>query len=244
MKIADDITALIGGTPLVKLRGISERSGATIVGKLESFNPGGSVKDRIGLSMIDAAEEAGLDLAGQDDHRGADERQHRHRARHGRRRARLPLVLTMPETMSVERRNLLRAYGAELVLTPGAAGHEGRDRPRRRARPGDRGRLRAAAVREPGQPRGAPPHDRRGGLERHRRQGRHLRGRRRHRRHRDRRRRGAQGAQARRADRRRASPRTRRCSAAASPARTRSRAWAPGSSPRCSTRRSTTRSSR
>ena len=49
MKIADDITALIGGTPLVRLRGISERSGATIVGKLESFNPGGSVKDRIGL---------------------------------------------------------------------------------------------------------------------------------------------------------------------------------------------------
>ena len=49
MKIADDITALIGGTPLVKLRGVSERSGATIVGKLESFNPGGSVKDRIGL---------------------------------------------------------------------------------------------------------------------------------------------------------------------------------------------------
>ena len=60
MKIADDITALIGGTPLVKLRGISERSGATIVGKLESFNPGGSVKDRIGLAMIDAAERAGL----------------------------------------------------------------------------------------------------------------------------------------------------------------------------------------
>jgi cysteine synthase len=72
VKIADDITALIGGTPLVKLRGISERSGATIVGKLESFNPGGSVKDRIGLSMIDAAE------------------QHRHRARHGRRRAWVP----------------------------------------------------------------------------------------------------------------------------------------------------------
>jgi hypothetical protein len=60
MKIADDITALIGGTPLVKLRGISDRTGATVVGKLESFNPGGSVKDRIGLSMIDAAEEAGL----------------------------------------------------------------------------------------------------------------------------------------------------------------------------------------
>ncbi|MFA4966566.1 MAG: pyridoxal-phosphate dependent enzyme, partial [Thermoleophilia bacterium] len=56
MKIANDITELIGGTPLVRLRGVSERSGATIVGKLESFNPGGSVKDRIGLSMLDAAE--------------------------------------------------------------------------------------------------------------------------------------------------------------------------------------------
>ena len=60
MKIAENITELIGGTPLVKLRGISDRSGATVVGKLESFNPGGSVKDRIGLSMIDAAEKAGL----------------------------------------------------------------------------------------------------------------------------------------------------------------------------------------
>ena len=59
MKIADDITQLIGGTPLVKLRGVSQRSGATIVGKLESFNPGGSVKDRIGLSMMDAAEAPG-----------------------------------------------------------------------------------------------------------------------------------------------------------------------------------------
>ena len=110
MKIADDITALIGGTPLVKLRGVSERSGATIVGKLESFNPGGSVKDRIGLSMIDAAEEAGLHLAGQDDHRRADQRQHRYRAGHGRRAARgYRVILTMPETMSVERRTLLRA---------------------------------------------------------------------------------------------------------------------------------------
>ena len=60
MKIADDITALIGGTPLVKLRGITEAPARPIVGKLESFNPGGSVKDRIGLSMIEAAEEDGL----------------------------------------------------------------------------------------------------------------------------------------------------------------------------------------
>jgi cysteine synthase A len=125
MKIAKDITSLIGHTPLVKLRGISERSGATIVGKLESLNPGGSVKDRIGLSMIDAAEEAGsispdtttiveptsgntgIALAMVAAGRG------------------YRVVLTMPETMSVERRNLLRAYGAELVLTSGAAGMKG-----------------------------------------------------------------------------------------------------------------------
>jgi cysteine synthase A len=125
MRIANDITELIGGTPLVKLRGISERSGATIVGKLESFNPGGSVKDRIGLSMFDAAERAGLvspdgttiveptsgntgiALAMVAAARG------------------YKVLLTMPETMSIERRNLLRAYGAELVLTPGAQGMKG-----------------------------------------------------------------------------------------------------------------------
>ena len=125
MKIAEDITALIGGTPLVKLRGISERSGATIVGKLESFNPGGSVKDRIGLSMIDAAEEAGLI---------SPDRTTIVEPTSGNTGIALAMVaagrgyrtvLTMPETMSVERRNLLRAYGAELVLTPGAQGMKG-----------------------------------------------------------------------------------------------------------------------
>jgi cysteine synthase A len=125
VKIASDITALIGNTPLVKLRGISDRSGATVVGKLESFNPGGSVKDRIGLSMFDAAEQAwlitpdkttiveptsgntGIALAMVAAARG------------------YKVLLTMPETMSIERRNLLRAYGAELVLTPGAQGMKG-----------------------------------------------------------------------------------------------------------------------
>jgi len=125
VKIAGDITELIGGTPLVRLRGLSERSGATIVGKLESFNPGGSVKDRIGLSMIDAAEQAGLVSPGEttiveptSGNTGialamvAAARGYR-------------VLLTMPETMSVERRNLLRAYGAELVLTPGPQGMKG-----------------------------------------------------------------------------------------------------------------------
>ncbi len=125
MNIADDITRLIGGTPLVRLRALSERSGATIVGKLESFNPGGSVKDRIGLAMIDAAEQTGAIAPGRttiveptSGNTGialammAAARGYR-------------LVLTMPETFSVERRNLLRAYGAELVLTPGPEGMRG-----------------------------------------------------------------------------------------------------------------------
>jgi cysteine synthase A len=125
VNIADDITKLIGGTPLVHLRALSERSGAIIVGKLESFNPGGSVKDRIGLAMIDAAERSGTVAPGRttiveptSGNTGialammAAARGYR-------------LILTMPETFSVERRNLLRAYGAELVLTPGPEGMRG-----------------------------------------------------------------------------------------------------------------------
>ncbi len=125
MNIADDITTLIGGTPLVRLRALSERSGANIVGKLESFNPGGSVKDRIGLAMVDAAEQAGAIAPGRttiveptSGNTGialammAAARGYR-------------LILTMPDTFSIERRNLLRAFGAELVLTPGADGMRG-----------------------------------------------------------------------------------------------------------------------
>ena len=125
MNIANDITELIGNTPLVKLRGISERSGATIVGKLESFNPGGSVKDRIGLSMVDAAEQAGLI---------SPDKTTIVEPTSGNTGIALAMVaaargykalLTMPETMSIERRRLLRAYGAELVLTPGPQGMKG-----------------------------------------------------------------------------------------------------------------------
>ena len=125
MNRAGSITELIGRTPLLRLNRISDESGAEVLGKLESFNPGGSVKDRIGLAMIEAAERegriapgkttiieptsgnTGIALAMVAAARGYD------------------MVLTMPDTMSVERRTILKAFGARLVLTPGAVGMRG-----------------------------------------------------------------------------------------------------------------------
>jgi cysteine synthase A len=121
MRIANDVTELIGNTPLVRIRKLAKGGAAEIVAKLEFYNPAHSVKDRIGLSMIEAAEAAGrigpdtiiveptsgntgIALAMVCAARG-------YRCR-----------LVMPETMSSERRMLLRAYGAELVLTPGSEG--------------------------------------------------------------------------------------------------------------------------
>jgi cysteine synthase A len=124
MKIADDITQLIGNTPLVRLRRLTGGLDAQVVAKLEFFNPAGSVKDRIGVSMIDAAEQAGLI--------GPDTIILEPTS--GNTGIALAMVcaargykatFTMPETMSVERRALLRAYGAELVLTPGPDGMPG-----------------------------------------------------------------------------------------------------------------------
>jgi cysteine synthase A len=123
-RIAEDVTALIGGTPLVRLRRLTDGVGAEVVAKLESFNPAHSVKDRIGVAMIDAAERDGLI--------GPDTVILEPTS--GNTGIALAMVcaargyrctLTMPETMSVERRMLLRAYGAELVLTPGPEGMAG-----------------------------------------------------------------------------------------------------------------------
>ena len=126
MKIYEKITDLIGGTPLLELKNYEKENNlsATILAKLEYFNPAGSVKDRIAKAMLDDAEErgvlkpgaviieptsgnTGIGLASVAAARG------------------YKIILTMPETMSVERRNLLKAYGAELVLTDGAKGMKG-----------------------------------------------------------------------------------------------------------------------
>ena len=148
------------------------------------------------------------------------------------------LILTMPETMSIERRMLLQGLRRRARADAGRRRHARRHRRGRGVAPSNARRLHAAAVREPGQPGDPPPDHGRRDLEGYGRQGGHLRGRRRHRRHGDRRGRGAQGAQARREGRRRRAGRFAGPVRAASPARTRSRASAPASCPRCWTPRS------
>jgi cysteine synthase A len=124
MRIANDITSLVGNTPLVAIRTLAPDAPARIVAKLEYFNPGHSVKDRIGVAMIDAAEKAGLlgpdSVVVEPTSGNTGIALAMVCAARGYR-----CILTMPETMSRERRILLRAYGAELVLTPGTEGMGG-----------------------------------------------------------------------------------------------------------------------
>ena len=124
MKIANDITALVGNTPLVAIRKLAPDAPGRIVAKLEYFNPGHSVKDRIGVAMIDAAEKAGLigphSVIVEPTSGNTGIALAMVCAARGYR-----CILIMPETMSRERRMLLRAYGAELVLTPGPDGMGG-----------------------------------------------------------------------------------------------------------------------
>jgi cysteine synthase A len=124
MKIANDITQLIGNTPLVRLRRMVNGAKADVLVKLESFNPAHSVKDRIGVSMIDAAEKAGMIKADTIVLEPTSGNTGIALAMTCAARG-YKCALTMPDTMSKERRMLLRAYGAELILTPGAQGMAG-----------------------------------------------------------------------------------------------------------------------
>jgi cysteine synthase A len=122
--IYDDVTAIVGNTPLVRINRLSAGAGATIAAKLEFQNPAGSVKDRIGVSIINAAEKAGALKPGGTIVEATSGNTGIALAMVGAARG-YKVVLTMPDTMSKERRVLLAAYGAELILTPGSEGMKG-----------------------------------------------------------------------------------------------------------------------
>ncbi|MBC6973667.1 cysteine synthase A [Bacillus sp. Xin] len=124
MRVAQSVSELIGKTPIVKLNRIVEQDSAEIYLKLEFMNPGSSVKDRIALSMIEAAEQKGLLKEGDTIIEPTSGNTGIGLAMVAAAKG-YKAILVMPETMSVERRNLLRAYGAELVLTPGSEGMGG-----------------------------------------------------------------------------------------------------------------------
>ncbi len=123
-RIYDDVTDLIGHTPLVRLNRLTEGLDAQVVVKLEFYNPANSVKDRIGVAIIDAAERSGELKPGGTIVEATSGNTGIALAMVGAARG-YKVILTMPETMSTERRVMLRAYGAEIVLTPGSEGMAG-----------------------------------------------------------------------------------------------------------------------
>ncbi|MGN5236675.1 MULTISPECIES: cysteine synthase A [unclassified Rhodococcus (in: high G+C Gram-positive bacteria)] len=122
--IYNNVTELVGRTPIVKLNRLTEGLDATVAAKLEFYNPANSVKDRIGVAIIDAAEKSGALKPGGTIVEGTSGNTGIALAMVGAARG-YKVILTMPETMSTERRVMLRAYGAEIVLTPGADGMSG-----------------------------------------------------------------------------------------------------------------------
>lgn len=180
-KIYHSLTELIGRTPLLEISHIEkkEQLKARVLVKLESFNPGGSVKDRAAFYMIEAAEKEGLLRPGSliieptSGNTGiglawiASVKGYR-------------LTLTMPETMSLERRNLLKALGATLVLTPGSEGMKGAIRKAEELKAGSSRSLHSGTIRQPGQSGSTRTNHSRRNMERHRRKSGLLRSRRRH----------------------------------------------------------------
>jgi len=123
-KIYANVTELVGRTPLVRLNRLTEGAGAQVVAKLEFYNPANSVKDRIGVAIVDAAEQSGELKPGGTIVEATSGNTGIALALVGAARG-YKVILTMPETMSLERRVMLRAYGAEIVLTPGSEGMAG-----------------------------------------------------------------------------------------------------------------------
>ncbi|UOE44596.1 cysteine synthase A [Agromyces larvae] len=123
-QIFDDITRAFGRTPLVRLNRLTEGAGATVLAKLEFYNPTASVKDRLGVGIVDAAEASGALQPGGTIVEGTSGNTGIALAAIGAARG-YKVILAMPETMSAERKSLLKAYGAELVLTPGSEGMKG-----------------------------------------------------------------------------------------------------------------------
>jgi len=123
-RIYNDITEVFGNTPLVRLNSVTEGLGATVLAKLEFYNPTASVKDRLGIAIVDAAEKSGQLQPGGTIVEGTSGNTGIALAMVGAARG-YNVILTMPETMSKERKILLKAYGAELVLTPGSEGMRG-----------------------------------------------------------------------------------------------------------------------
>ena len=123
-KIYENVSELVGRTPIVRLNRLTEGLGAQVVAKLEFYNPANSVKDRIGVAIIDAAEQSGELKPGGTIVEATSGNTGIALAMIGAARG-YKVILTMPETMSTERRVMLRAYGAEIVLTPGSEGMAG-----------------------------------------------------------------------------------------------------------------------